>query len=67
MPNQNPVLNIKNLNYIQKATVGTLKPHLVAEALQDVQAGYGQQGAQIIALQTQLADALARIEKLEQA
>jgi hypothetical protein len=62
----NPVLNIKNLNYIQSAAIGTLKPHLVAEAFQDVQNGYGAQGAQIITLQTQLTAALARITKLEQ-
>ena len=67
MPNQNPTLNIRNLNYIQNAKIGALKPHLVSEAFQDVQNAYGQQGAQIITLQTQLADALARIAKLEKA
>jgi hypothetical protein len=66
MANQNPTLNIKNLNYIQRATPGTLKPHLVAEAFQDVQSAYGQQGAAIATLQTQLAAALERIAKLEQ-
>ena len=55
-------INIKNLNYIQSAT--TLKPHLVAEALQDIQNQVASQ-QQLAATQAQLDDALTRIAALE--
>ena len=58
MANQTPTIAIRNLNYIQNAKVGTLKPHLVAEALTDVTTAYG-------ALAGQLNEALARIAVLE--
>jgi hypothetical protein len=66
MANQNPTINIRNLNYIQNAKKGDLKPCLVAEALQDVQTAYGAIAAQQNSTQAALTAALARIAKLEQ-
>ena len=61
----NPTISIRNLNYIQNAKVGELKPHLVAEALQDISKAYGNLAATQAATQASLDAALARIAALE--